>query len=243
MDRAGSSGPPRPISLSGSRGQGGLDPRPRLSRCFKSILCRLLHRWPGVNGDVGRSGAVRGPPASLILGISLGPGSPWEPGGRRVPALLWWQCLAEGRLCKQPMSTCQGPEIAGCFPTGRITRNNLASGTSRMRWMEVTTERPGHHASAAETLPSPVPLVRGVPSSGTEPPWFLSIYWSLWKLFCKWQFALKKHCFQLLFKNLFGNSPPSESPGGAEFLRGGSSPATYLTVWLDDSSSPLSQGE
>lgn len=44
---------------------------------------------------------------------------------------------------------------------------------------------------------------------------------------CKCQFvtchqiALKQHCFQLLFKNYFSNSPQAESPGGAEFLRGG----------------------
>lgn len=55
--------------------------------------------------------------------------------------------------------------------------------------------------------------------------------------------ALKKHCFQLLFKNHFGNFPQTESPGGAEFLRGGPSPASYVTGWLDEFFSPLSQGE
>lgn len=59
--RAGSLGPRCPISHRGNRGQGRLDPHRWLSRCFRSILCLLLYRWPSISGDVVRSGAVRRP--------------------------------------------------------------------------------------------------------------------------------------------------------------------------------------
>lgn len=103
----------------------------------------------------------------------------------------------------------------------------------------------GHHAFAAETLLSPAGFGPWCPKRwdgrhrGSSPSTghVGSCSGKCQFITCH-QIALKKHCFRLLFKNQLGNCPQMESPGGAEFLRGGPSSATYLTVWLDASPQP-----
>lgn len=114
LDRAGSSGPPCPVSRGGGRGHGGLDPRRWLSPCVTAscVLCPHAQRR-----DVGTSGAVRGP---LSIPCPWDIPGPWEPPvspGGRVPVLLWRQCLCEGRSWNTFVCPLvKGPKSPGAFP-------------------------------------------------------------------------------------------------------------------------------